>query len=144
MADFKTALNKVLKWEAGYVNDPDDSGGETFAGVSRKNNRTWKGWALIDKHKVGIMLPQGLSRLNDKLFADKELMSLVDDIYKTKYWDPIQLDLITSQRVAEEIFDTAVNMGVGTAVKFAYKACGLTPSTKVTDELITTLVKIKS
>lgn len=144
MADFKTALNKVLKWEAGYVNDPDDSGGETFAGVSRKNNRTWKGWDIIDKHKVGIMLPQGLSRLNDRLFKDKELMNFVDNLYKDKYWDPIQLDLITSQRVAEEIFDTAVNMGVGTAVKFAYEACGLPTSTKVTDELITTLVKIKS
>ena len=66
------------------------------------------------------------------------------DFYKSNYWDPIQLDLITSQRVAEEIFDTAVNMGVGTAVKFAYEACGLEPSTKVTTELINTLVKIKS
>lgn len=144
MADFKKALSKVLKWEAGYVNDPDDAGGETFAGVSRKNNKNWKGWPIIDKYKVGIMLPQDLSRLNEKLFADDKLMALVDELYKSNYWDPIQLDIITSQRIAEEIFDTAVNMGVGTAVKFAYEACGLEPSTKVTTELINTLVKIKS
>ena len=144
MANFNEEFKKVILVEGGYVNDPDDAGGETFAGVSRKNNKNWKGWPIIDKHKVGIMLPQDLSRLNEKLFADDKLMALVDELYKSNYWDPIQLDLITSQRVAEEIFDTAVNMGVGTAVKFAYEACGLEPSTKVTTELINTLVKIKS
>ena len=77
MADFKKALSKILKWEAGYVNDPDDAGGETFAGVSRKNNKNWKGWPIIDKHKVGIMLPQGLSRLNERLFADDKLIRVI-------------------------------------------------------------------
>lgn len=144
MANFKEAINKTLKFEGGYVNDPDDSGGETFLGISRVNNRSWKGWKIIDQCKVGIMLPQGISRLNDKLYSNEELISLVHQLYKDKYWDPIQLDIIPSQRVANEIFDTAVNMGVGTAIKFAYEACGIKASTKVTNELITTLAKIKS
>ena len=144
MADFKTALNKVLKWEAGYVNDPDDAGGETFAGVSRKNNKNWKGWPIIDKHKVGIMLPQGLSRLNERLFADDKLMALVDELYKSNYWDPIQLDIITSQRIAEEIFDTAVNCGQVAAIKFIQRVLDLRETGVWSLDLLYKLVAIKN
>jgi len=36
MDAFEVALNFVLKWEGGYVNDPRDSGGETKFGISKK------------------------------------------------------------------------------------------------------------
>lgn len=52
MANFKEAINKTLKFEGGYVNDPDDSGGETFLGISRVNNKSWKGWKLLINVKL--------------------------------------------------------------------------------------------
>lgn len=145
MADFKIALKKVLASEGGYVNDIDDSGGETFAGVSRKNNKTWKGWQIIDDIKKSFNNSYTINTLNKTLFANDKLMDLVGEVYKTNYWDPIQLDLIPSQRIANEMFDTAVNMGVGVAIKLAYEVTGVIPvSTKMTDELFNELRKIKS
>lgn len=145
MADFKIALKKVLAAEGGYVDDPDDSGGETFAGVSRKNNKNWKGWEIIDDIKKTFNLPYAIKSFNNILFTNDKLMELVGEVYKTNYWDPIQLDLIPSQRIANEMFDTAVNMGVGIAIKLAYEVTGVKPvSTKMTDELFDELRKIKS
>ena len=34
MADFTLYLPKVLKWEGGFVDDPDDAGGATNMGVT--------------------------------------------------------------------------------------------------------------
>ena len=36
MADFRLAYKKIEAAEGGYVNDPDDKGGETYKGISRK------------------------------------------------------------------------------------------------------------
>lgn len=43
-------------------------------------------------------------------------------IYLRDYWQPLRGDEILSQAVAENLFDTAVNMGVGRAVKLAQLA----------------------
>lgn len=42
--------------------------------------------------------------------------------YKENYWDKFLGDEINSQEIADEIFDTSVNMGVERAVKFLQKA----------------------
>jgi len=36
MANFNQALKKTLVFEGGYVNDPDDPGGETNFGISKR------------------------------------------------------------------------------------------------------------
>ena len=46
------------------------------------------------------------------------IQQYVRDFYKEHFWDVNKLDWCKSQIVAEEIFDTAVNMGVGKAGKF--------------------------
>ena len=38
MANFKESFDKVILAEGGYVNDPDDAGGETYLGISRVNH----------------------------------------------------------------------------------------------------------
>jgi len=48
MANFETALMSTLKREGGFVNDPADSGGMTYRGISRKSNKRWVGWPIID------------------------------------------------------------------------------------------------
>ena len=51
MANFNIEFEKLILAEGGYVNDSDDAGGETYLGISRKNNPKWIGWKTIDSIK---------------------------------------------------------------------------------------------
>ena len=108
MADSKISINKTLKFEGGYVNDPSDDGGETFAGISRKFHPDWIGWSILDKTED-----------KNSLLKDIEFMSHVQDWYKENYWDKVQGDNILSQDVANNIFDLGVNSGTKRAIKYA-------------------------
>jgi len=111
MADFDKAYFKTMGHEGGYVNDPDDAGGETYMGISRQYNPTWSGWDLIDDMKGQSGFPRCLDD-NDKL------LDVVMDFYEMMYWDVNKLDEVESQAIASEMFDTGVNMGVTRAAKF--------------------------
>jgi len=114
MADFKTAYSKTMGHEGGYTHDPDDVGGETYKGIARKYNGDWDGWVTIDECKKMVSCDKFPECLDDK----DDLQDSVHSFYKEKYWDVNKLDSISSQAVAEEMFDTGVNMGVGRAAKF--------------------------
>jgi lysozyme family protein len=118
MANFNKAFNKTLKHEGGYSNDPDDVGGETYKGVARRYHPSWQGWYVVDKCKHKPDFP-------DNLKSEIELDVLVKNFYKANYWDVNLLDEFTSQELAEEMFDTGVNMGVGRAAKYLQKALNL-------------------
>ena len=135
------AIEKALKNEGGYVFDPDDAGGETFAGIARRYHKIWKGWKIIDNYKKEFNLPKDKKQFNDKCFSDKKLMALVHSFYKDNFWDPFKLDLIPSFDIAFLIFDTAINMGLVKAIKFAQQAVGLKETGKYDDELFNRLVK---
>lgn len=104
MADFDLAVRKVLAREGGAkVNrDPDDRGGVTKYGISSR--------AYPD--------------------VDVAAMSEFDAcrIYKRDYWGRVRGDEITSQLVAENIFDTCVNMGVRTGSRMVQVAAGIEPA----------------
>lgn len=120
MANFKIALDKVLCKEGGYVNDPDDKGGETYKGISRKYNSDWKGWCIIDNTKK-----EHPKDFKGYLNRNPELEKAVYDLYKDKYWDCFDLDEIPNQQVADMMFDTCVNQGAVAAIKFAERSLGL-------------------
>lgn len=109
MSNFKKALDKVLKNEGGYVNDPDDAGGETYKGVARNLWPKWEGWQIID------------STPKYNLDFNQDLQSLVADFYRKNFWLDINADIIKNDEVATSIFDFAVNAGAKTAVKLAQK-----------------------
>ena len=116
MADFLKAYTKTLGNEGEYSNDPVDVGGETYKGISRRYNPSWVGWEKIDTHKaISSNFP---SVLKDNV----DLQNDVRDFYKAKYWDVNLLDNFNTQLIAEELFDTGVNMGVGRAAEFLQKA----------------------
>ena len=118
MAQYKVAFDLTSRVEGGYVNDPKDNGGETYRGIARKSNLLWAGWKLIDSFKKQSTFPRNL-------IGNIQLNTLVESFYKENYWNPIQLDGILDQRIANELYDTAVNMGVGTACMFFQKSLNI-------------------
>lgn len=111
MTSFNKAFDKTMGHEGGYSNDPDDFGGETYRGISRRFHPTWQGWRIIDGLRRG-----SLHRLTDTI--QKELDLLTRQFYQENYWNKFGGDQISFQPLAEELFDTSVNLGVGRAVKF--------------------------
>ena len=110
MANFKKAFKRTIELEGGYSNHPSDPGGETIYGISKKHHpEMWKNGVPSKKEAEGF--------------------------YKRKFWDVVNGDEIDSQSIAEELFDTSVNVGTGRAVRFlqqAYNVCNTTdPDLKV-------------
>jgi lysozyme family protein len=115
MADFEKAFDHTMTEEGGYVHDPDDAGGETYRGIARKFHPDWQGWNIIDALKRAPHFPKCLDR-------DSNLQIMIRSLYKQLYWDRFQGDNIPIQEIAEEMFDTGVNMGVHRAVKFLQRS----------------------
>ena len=103
---FDAALPFVLRWEGGYVNHPDDPGGATNKGVTQE---VYDGW------RAG----QGLATRSVQLIEDAEVRA----IYETGYWLPPHCNELRGQLDLVQ-FDTAVNMGVGRAVRFLQASVG--------------------
>lgn len=110
MADFNSICDAVIVAEGGYklTNIKNDKGGQTYAGISRKKNPGWQGWAAIDKG----LIPN---------------TSLVRAFYRENYWDTMQGDSILSQDVADTLYSFGVNAGVKTAIKLAQTVIGVAP-----------------
>ncbi len=110
MADFLPAFEKMILNEGGYkLHTVDgDRGGMTYAGIARNMQPGWAGWVIIDAGGV----PQ----------AD-----LVRGFYRAHFWDVLRLGELADQRVAETLFDFAVNAGLVTAAKLAQLVVGVTP-----------------
>ena len=112
MADPNAAFDVVMKdeglWE--WTNDESDSGGETFSGVARAFHPEWEGWAIIDSMKSSALFPNNLTLSN-------ELKVFTRQFYKVEFWDKFFGDRIPDQSVANELFDQAVNLGIGFAIK---------------------------
>ena len=90
-------INKVMKVEGGFSDEPLDSGGRTNFGIT---------WRVAKKHG----------------FDDVSQLKAMDafSIYSKEYWDSNSLGsvLLINACIAEEMFDTGVNMGTGRAAEF--------------------------
>lgn len=97
--NFEMAMAFVRKWEGTYVNDPDDPGGETKYGISKR------------------------------AYPNEDIKNLTREraeyLYKRDYWDKLSLDNYPQDK-AIVLFNVAVNMGTERARDFAargnYKA----------------------
>lgn len=111
---FEISFLKTMYHEGrGLSNHKDDAGGETYSGIARNRHPTWAGWQWIDQAKES----------GTKADADA-LSQSTKAFYWREFWEPIHGDALP-QAVAEEMFDTAVNTGVGRAVKFLQSALNL-------------------
>lgn len=82
--DFDKAFDELMAVEGGYVDDPNDPGGETNWGISKRS------------------------------YPELDIKNLTKDqarqIYETKYWIPYRCGELKSQELAEELFKAVVNM----------------------------------
>ena len=95
-------ISHIIKVEGGYVNDPNDSGGETNWGITVR--------VACEYGYMGAMIDMP--------------RSVSFDIYSSMYWDALSLDDIEarSHKIAKELADTGVNMGVGRASEFLQRS----------------------
>ena len=98
MSVFDEAFELVLKFEGGYVNDPNDPGGETKYGISKK------AYPGIDIKCLAI--------------------DQAKEIYRRDFWYPARCERIAKFSPALAIlhFDTAVNAGLRNAAKILQRA----------------------
>jgi len=120
MADFTSAFQLMIVNEGGYVNDPDDPGGETYKGVARKIFSKWSGWTNVDMLKRQSGFPANLDQ-------DPDLQQAVSDFYRVNFWDVMNGDQLSNQDIASSIFDFGVNAGIRTSVSLAQMVVGTEP-----------------
>ncbi len=107
MASFKEAISKVFKNEGGYVDNSKDLGGTTNWGISLRFLQT------IDKT---------VTKETIKNLTKEE----AEDIYFAHFWLPNKYNEIKSQKVAEKVFDTSVNMGSKVGNRFLQSTLNIT------------------
>ncbi len=100
--NFSEALQHVLKHEGGYIDHPNDPGGETNFGIT-----------------VAVARENGY--LGDMRTIP---MSVVESIYKRKYWDKVRADEMP-ESVRFALFDYAVNSGPNAAIRALQRVLGV-------------------
>lgn len=123
MASFETAYKKTMGHEGGYSNRATDAGGETYKGISRRFNPSWRGWRIIDKAKSNKShFPECLDEEKYSLLHD-----MVRNFFRRRYWDVYEADEMgpAFQPIANELFDTGVNMGVQRAILFLQQSINI-------------------
>jgi lysozyme family protein len=104
--NYEESFKFVLKLEGGYINHPQDPGGPTNYGVTKKS------WEDYKNKKVSI---EGIKSLKE---------SDVIKFYRDKYWDVCKCDYLPSG-VDFCVFDYSVNSGPKKAIKSLQKSLGL-------------------
>ena len=99
--NYDKCLETILHHEGGYVNHPEDPGGETNLGVTKRVYQEWG----------------GTKDMKDLTFDD------VAPIYKKNYWDKMKCDDLPSG-LDLCVFDFGVNAGPGRAAKYLQTLIG--------------------
>ena len=117
--EFLESLSLTKVNEGIYSNKPNDKGGETYIGISRKFNPNWAGWPIIDQYKKLPDFPGNLSKI-------KYLQELVDSFYYEEFWMKLRCEEINSPLIKFAVFDFGVNVGVYDCVKVVQETIGVT------------------
>ena len=98
MITFDVAFDRLMGHEGGYVNDPNDPGGETKWGISK---RSYPNLNIRD-----------LTRDQAK------------EIYRRDFWSKIHADVLPDG-VSFQLLDFAINSGIQTAIRYFQRALGV-------------------
>ena len=123
MADFGKHVEPLIAKEGGYLlhEVKGDRGGKTYAGIAINYNRDWPGWKLIRERGY---------RVGDTI-TDPDIVELVHELYRRKYWAPLRLDEIESEEIAEILLSSSVLSGPRTCSKLSQLVVGVTVDGKV-------------
>lgn len=109
MADFEISIKKVLVFEGGYVNNPNDAGGETRFGICKRS------------------------------YPNEDIRNLTieraKEMYRHDFWNRIHGDQINDQQTANSFLDQAVLEGVSAAIKREEASVNI-PATGVISDLL--------
>jgi lysozyme family protein len=106
LVNFDDIIEVVLHHEGGYVNDPDDPGGETNFGIAKRSHPD------VD---IANLTKEGAK-----------------EIYKEHYWNRNKVESL-SEDLRHIYFDMCVNQGRGRAVKILQKAANAKGANLVVD-----------
>ena len=107
--EFKDLIGNILDREGGYVDHPNDPGGETKYGIAKRSHPK-----------------EDIKNLTKERAAE---------IYEKDYWTPSRASSIPGS-LQETYFDMVVNMGQRRAVKILQEACNSKGCKLVVDGLI--------
>jgi lysozyme family protein len=96
---FEKVIKSVLENEGGFSDDPSDRGGRTQYGITQQTYDNWhdeKGAPRDDVAQISL----------------EEAVA----IYREKYWEAGNFELINNPKLAGKLLDLAVNCGVGASV----------------------------
>lgn len=96
MLDFDKAFDRLFDHEGGYVNDPQDPGGETKFGISKRS------YPNVDI--------KNLTREQAKAIYLADFWNVIGDAHHAVRW---------------QLFDFAVNSGISTAIRKLQAAIGV-------------------
>ena len=108
MNDYQECLDKVLKSEGGFVNNPKDPGGMTNLGVTKAV------WEEFVGHPV--------SEADMRALTPEK----VAPMYEQKYWRPCYGEVLP-RGLDFVVFSMAVNAGTGRSVKLLQQSIGCVP-----------------
>jgi lysozyme family protein len=107
---FQKAFDYVMYHEGGYSKDPNDSGGETKFGISKRS------------------------------YPHLDIKNLTRDqarqIYFIDFWMKAKCEQIIDENIATKFFDLCVNMGISQAVRLVQRALRSTGISVVEDGII--------
>jgi lysozyme family protein len=104
-ASFDIAFDKLLQWEGGKVDDPVDPGGRTNYGVTQWS---WNAYTGVPFDVWEITKDQA------------------KQFYEDVYWEPMQLQRIAAQGLADTLLSFGANQGKRTALRRLQGLLGVT------------------
>ena len=111
-------FSRLIKYEGGYVNDPDDPGGETKYGISKRS------------------------------YPNEDIANLTEaramQLYYKDYYLRLNIDKIKNDRIAWQLFDFGVNAGVSRSAKILQKIVGSYPDGDVGSKTLESVNSFKS
>ncbi len=115
--DFTIAFDRLIRSEGGYVDHPDDPGGETQWGISKRS----------------------YPHLNIRTLTREDAKV----IYYRDFWLAGQMDKF-GPGLAFQAFDAAVNHGIGNAIRMVQKAARVADDGHIGPITVAAVLKISS
>lgn len=142
MPSHKKAFEKFMGMEFSSAKDVlhknKKEHGLTFYGIYESAHPNWEGWEYI--YLMFKKYSGDLERTSVACVQNSHLIESVEDFYFKNFWQPLRLNLLESQKIAEEMYFFYINTGKKRkTIKMAQLLVGAEPDGFIGVETITKL-----